>query len=54
MLPAPTTNLSRKSGVLLLPSQITQPEGMAPVAPDHIAITPEGTPSTPVSCDPSP
>ena len=36
------TNLSVKSGVLLVPSQITQPVGIADTAPDHKRIQPAG------------
>ena len=41
-LPAPTTNLSLKSGVLFWPLHNTQPLGIAFDAPDHIMIPPEG------------
>lgn len=41
--PAPTTNLSRKLGVPLVPSQSSQPEGIAPLDPDQIIITPAGS-----------
>ena len=51
--PAPTTNLFLKSGVLLLPSHKTYPEGIAFAAPDHITITPVGIPAIPVRFDPS-
>jgi hypothetical protein len=36
------TNLSRKSGVLLVPLHNSQPEGMLATDPDHITITPLG------------
>ena len=52
-LPAPTINLSRKSGVLFRPSQMTQPLGILAVDPDQSAITPEGMPPIPVKLEPS-
>ena len=42
-LPAPTTNLSLRSGVLFDPLQRTQPDGIDPVLPDQITITPDGS-----------
>ena len=38
--PAPTTNLSVRLGVELLPSQRTKPLGILPVLPDHKIIIP--------------
>mgnify|MGYP005995634001 CR=1 FL=1 len=43
VVPAPMTNLSRKSGVELLPLHKTQPVGIADSAPDQMMIPPEGT-----------
>jgi hypothetical protein len=42
-LPAPTTNLSLKSGVLFEPLHNTQPDGIAFDAPDQITMTPDGS-----------
>ncbi len=39
---APTTNLSLKSGVPLVPSQSCQPVGMEATVPDQIRIEPMG------------
>jgi hypothetical protein len=38
----PTTNLSNRFGVPLLPSHKAQPEGIEAKVPDHIQITPVG------------
>lgn len=43
MLPAPTTNLSRRSGVPLDPLQRNQPNGTEPTDPDHITMIPLGS-----------
>lgn len=42
VLPAPTMNLSRKSGVLFVPSHKSQPVGMEAILPYHMVITPVG------------
>ena len=42
VLPAPTINLSRKSGVLFAPSHKNQPLGMDAILPYHMVITPVG------------
>lgn len=42
VLPAPTMNLSRRSGVPLVPLHSNQPEGMEAIDPDHMTITPLG------------
>ena len=42
MLPAPTTNLLRRSGVPLEPSHNNHPAGIEITEPDHITITPLG------------
>ena len=39
---APTMNLSLKSGVPLVPSQMCQPGGIEAIVPDHMIITPDG------------
>ena len=31
-----------RSGVLLVPSHITQPDGIEPIEPDHIIMPPDG------------
>jgi hypothetical protein len=41
----PLTNLPRRSGVPFVPSQRCQPPGIADSDPDHMTITPTGTPS---------
>ena len=43
MLPAPITNLSRRSGVLLVPSHRNHPEGMLATEPDQSSMAPLGT-----------
>jgi hypothetical protein len=40
--PAPITNLSRKFGVLLVPSHITHPLGIDAIDPLHIIMPPDG------------
>ena len=47
--PAPTINLSLKSGVPLVPLQITHPEGIDAIDPDHIIIPPIGIVPNPLS-----
>ena len=42
VLPAPRTNLSRRSGVPLDPLHNNHPAGMDATDPDHITITPLG------------
>ena len=43
-VPAPSTNLSLRSNVPLVPSANCQPSGIVLVAPDQIAIVPIGIP----------
>jgi hypothetical protein len=43
VVPAPTTNLSRKSGVLLAPLHNNHPVGILATEPDHMTMTPVGT-----------
>ena len=42
VVPAPTTNLSRKSGVPAVPSHSVQPVGLETIEPDHKVIRPTG------------
>jgi hypothetical protein len=40
-------NLANRFGVELFPSQITYPEGIFAIKPDHIKIVPDGGSATP-------
>ena len=50
--PAPTTNLSLRSGDPLVPSHNCQPVGIVDMVPDHIIILPVSTFPLPPPPDP--
>ena len=53
MFPAPTINLSLKSGVPLDPLHSAHPVGIDAIDPDHIIIPPTGIVPAPMNEDPA-